>query len=92
MMWVNRSYSTGEVRLTSPDPDAKPNVDFNMCSDWRDMERLMLGVRMMIKLQAHPAMQRNGRADFSGQLQRPRAQATRSTAAPTRSRWRSAAP
>jgi len=58
MMWVNRSYSTGEVRLTSRDPEAKPEVDFNMCSDWRDMERLIIGVRMMIRLQAHPAVQR----------------------------------
>jgi len=58
MMWVNRSYSTGEVRLTSSDPSAKPDVDFNMCSDWRDMERMLIGVRMMIKLQAHPAVQR----------------------------------
>jgi 5-(hydroxymethyl)furfural/furfural oxidase len=57
MMWVNRSYSTGEVRLTSPDPAAKPDVDFNMCSDWRDMERLIMGVRQMIRLQAHPAIQ-----------------------------------
>ena len=39
MMWVNRSFSTGEVRLTSPEPDAKPDIDFNMGSDWRDMER-----------------------------------------------------
>jgi 5-(hydroxymethyl)furfural/furfural oxidase len=58
MMWVNRSYSTGEVRLTSPDPLAKPDIDFNMCSDWRDMERLLVGVRMMIRLQQHPAVQR----------------------------------
>lgn len=58
MMWVNRSYSTGEVRLTSPDPSAKPDIDFNMCSDWRDMERMLIGVRMLIKLQAHPAVQR----------------------------------
>ena len=43
MMWVNRSYSTGEVRLTSPDPSSKPDIDFNMCSDWRDMERLVHG-------------------------------------------------
>ena len=57
MMWVNRSYSTGEVRLTSADPAGKPDVDFNMCSDWRDMERLVMGVRMMIRLQAHPAIQ-----------------------------------
>jgi 5-(hydroxymethyl)furfural/furfural oxidase len=58
MMWVNRSYSTGEVRLTSPEVSARPDIDFNMCSDWRDMERLVIGVRMMIKLAAHPAVQR----------------------------------
>jgi 5-(hydroxymethyl)furfural/furfural oxidase len=58
MMWVNRSYSTGEVRLTSPDPAAKLDIDFNMASDWRDMERLIMGVRMMIRLQQHPAVQR----------------------------------
>ena len=56
MMWVNRSYSTGEVRLTSPDPDARPDVDFDMCSDWRDMDRMVMGVKMMIRLQAHPAI------------------------------------
>jgi 5-(hydroxymethyl)furfural/furfural oxidase len=58
MMWVNRSYSTGTVRLTSPDPAARPEVDFNMGSDWRDMERLVLGVRMMIRLQEHPSIRR----------------------------------
>jgi 5-(hydroxymethyl)furfural/furfural oxidase len=57
MMWVNRSYSTGEVRLTSADPAARPDVDFNMCSDWRDMDRLIMGVRQMIRLQSHPAIQ-----------------------------------
>jgi 5-(hydroxymethyl)furfural/furfural oxidase len=58
MMWVNRSFSTGEVRLTSADADAKPDIDFNMGSDWRDMERLVTGVKMMIRLQAHPAIQK----------------------------------
>jgi 5-(hydroxymethyl)furfural/furfural oxidase len=58
MMWVNRSYSTGEVRLTSPDPSSKLDIDFNMGSDWRDMERMIMGVRMMIRLQEHPAVRR----------------------------------
>jgi 5-(hydroxymethyl)furfural/furfural oxidase len=64
MMWVNRSYSTGTVRLTSADPTAKPAVDFNMCSDWRDMERLILGVRMMIRLQEHPSIRQTVEAIF----------------------------
>jgi 5-(hydroxymethyl)furfural/furfural oxidase len=58
MVWVNRSYSTGEVRLTSADPAATLDIDFNMASDWRDMERLIMGVRMMIQLQEHPAVRR----------------------------------
>jgi 5-(hydroxymethyl)furfural/furfural oxidase len=57
MMWVNRSFSTGEVRLTGASPDALPDIDFNMVSDERDMARLVGGVRLMAKLQAHPAVQ-----------------------------------
>ena len=74
MMWVNRSYSTGEVRLTSADPAAKPDVDFNMCSDWRDMDRLVMGVRHddpPAGASGHPG---HGRTGFPDQLQRPRPQ------------------
>ena len=57
MLWVNRSYSTGEIRLTSRDPAALLDIDFNMCSDARDLERLVTGVRLMCKLQAQPSVQ-----------------------------------
>lgn len=57
MMWVNRSFSTGELRLTSPSPDALPDIDFNMASDERDMARLVKGVRLMARLAAHGAVQ-----------------------------------
>lgn len=57
MMWVNRSFSTGQIRLKSADPNASPDVDFNMCSDPRDMARLIDGTRRLIKLKAHPAIQ-----------------------------------
>lgn len=50
MLWVNKSYSTGEVRLNKSDPMATPDVDFNMVSDERDLERLKIGTRMMIRL------------------------------------------
>jgi 5-(hydroxymethyl)furfural/furfural oxidase len=53
MIWVNRSYSTGEVRLKSPDPSIRPDVDFDMCSDFRDLERLVMGTRMAVKLHQH---------------------------------------
>jgi 5-(hydroxymethyl)furfural/furfural oxidase len=57
MMWANRVYSRGHVRLTSRDPKAPTDIDFNMVSDERDMIRLVKGVRLMVKLQAHPAVQ-----------------------------------
>jgi len=56
MLWVNKSYSTGEVKLTSSDLNAPLDIDFNMASDARDMERLVIGVRLMCKLQADPAV------------------------------------
>lgn len=56
MLWVNKSYSTGEVRLNASDPMAVPDVDFNMCSDERDLERLKIGTRMMIRLRENPAL------------------------------------
>ncbi|MFM1815115.1 MAG: hypothetical protein RLZ98_1810 [Pseudomonadota bacterium] len=57
MMWVNRSFSTGAVRLKSRDWKVAPDIDFNMCSDERDMVRLVNGVRFMVKLQRHQAVQ-----------------------------------
>jgi 5-(hydroxymethyl)furfural/furfural oxidase len=57
MMWVNRSFSTGEVSLKSKDPRVAADIDFNMASDERDMVRLVQGVRAMVKIQAHPAVQ-----------------------------------
>jgi 5-(hydroxymethyl)furfural/furfural oxidase len=48
--WVNKSYSTGRVRL-SPSPDKRSDIDFRMLSDPRDMARLKqafrIGVRAM---------------------------------------------
>jgi len=57
MMWVNRSFSTGQLRLRSADPKSPLDVDFNMMSDERDIVRLVKGVQLMVKLQAHPAVQ-----------------------------------
>jgi 5-(hydroxymethyl)furfural/furfural oxidase len=56
MLWINRSFSTGEVKLTSADFDAPLDIDFNMCSDPRDMERMVIGVRMLCRLTADPAV------------------------------------
>ena len=56
-MWVNRSFSTGEIKLSSAAADAAPDIDFNMCSDERDMVRIVNGVKLLAKLRSHPAVQ-----------------------------------
>jgi len=56
MIWVNKSYSTGEVKLASADLSAPLDIDFNMCSDPRDMERMVIGVRLLCQLAADPAV------------------------------------
>lgn len=56
MLWVNRSYSTGEVRLTSAERTGPLDIDFNMCSDPRDLERLVMGVRLLCRLQAEASV------------------------------------
>ncbi|MBB43623.1 MAG: hypothetical protein CMM44_07660 [Rhodospirillaceae bacterium] len=53
-LWVNRSYSRGEVTIAGTDPLEEPIVDFNMCSDRRDMERLIAGVKLMAKICDQP--------------------------------------
>ena len=58
MMWVNKSYSTGEIRLNPENSSAEPMVDFNMCSDSRDMERLKIGVRKLTELQEKSSLQK----------------------------------
>jgi 5-(hydroxymethyl)furfural/furfural oxidase len=57
MMWVNRSFSTGEIRLSAAEVGAPPDIDFNMCSDERDILRIIKGVKLLAKLRAHPAVQ-----------------------------------
>lgn len=43
--WVNKSYSTGRVRLTARDPHGHPHVDFAFLSDARDRRRMLQSVR-----------------------------------------------
>jgi len=46
--WVNKSYSTGRVRL-SASADKRSDIDFRMLSDPRDMGRLKAGFRMGVR-------------------------------------------
>jgi 5-(hydroxymethyl)furfural/furfural oxidase len=50
--YIGRSYSTGEVRLTSGSPDDEPYVNFNWLSDQRDMDRMTDAFRRMARILA----------------------------------------
>ncbi|MDW9500528.1 sorbosone dehydrogenase [Sinorhizobium meliloti] len=45
LIWVNKSFSRGEIRLRSSDPLEEPEVDFRLLSDDRDLQRLKEGFR-----------------------------------------------
>jgi 5-(hydroxymethyl)furfural/furfural oxidase len=55
-MWVNKSYSRGSLRLVSRDAQVEPAVDFNMLSDWRDLERLKTAFRLGARILCDPLM------------------------------------
>lgn len=52
-------YSRGSVRVTSPDADAPPSIDFRLLDDPRDAPRMVLAARMVEALLASPAMRRS---------------------------------
>ncbi len=58
LTFINKTWSeTGQVRLSSADWRAEPEVEFNLLSDRRDVERLMSGFRMMGQVQLSAEMQ-----------------------------------
>ncbi|MBT6136733.1 MAG: glucose dehydrogenase [Rhodospirillaceae bacterium] len=58
LLFVNKTYSeNGQITLSSKDWRVEPNVDFNLLSDKRDLDRLMSGFRAMAGLHDLPAMQ-----------------------------------
>lgn len=50
MVWLNRTYSTGTVRLNSGDIAGPPQVEFNLLSDERDLQRMKDTVRFLAGL------------------------------------------
>lgn len=46
LVWVNKSWSRGSVKLRSADPADEPLVDFALLSDPRDLARLKEGFRI----------------------------------------------
>jgi 5-(hydroxymethyl)furfural/furfural oxidase len=62
--WVNKSYSRGQLKLTSTSPFDEPDVDFAMLSDQRDLERLKLALRFGAQTLAAPSMSAHRDAIF----------------------------
>ncbi|MER3486417.1 MAG: hypothetical protein C4345_11020 [Chloroflexota bacterium] len=52
-----QTFARGQVRVTSTDPHADPEVDIRMLSDARDMVRLREGYKRLHELVHHPAIQ-----------------------------------
>jgi 5-(hydroxymethyl)furfural/furfural oxidase len=58
ILFVNKTYSeTGQVRLASRSPFDEPEVEFNLLSDRRDLERLADGIKRLCPLYEDPDMQ-----------------------------------
>ncbi len=57
------AFSRGDLRLTSADPEAQPEVDENMLADPRDRLRMRDGVRRLARLIALDPVTRHRRGD-----------------------------
>lgn len=65
ILFVNRTYSeTGQVTLHSADWRDEPNVDFNLLSDRRDLQRLMHGFRHLAGIMASDVMRETSSNPF----------------------------
>jgi 5-(hydroxymethyl)furfural/furfural oxidase len=58
-LWCNRPYSRGQVQLISPDPLTPPQVDLNLLSDERDLQRLAIGIRKLAEVVRHTDLHRH---------------------------------
>lgn len=57
LTWVNKTYSQrGQVRLVNTDWRSHPDVEFNLLSDRRDLERLMIGFKLAAALNLSPPL------------------------------------
>jgi choline dehydrogenase len=55
-VWVNQCFSTGELRIQSTDPTVHPTIEQNMLDDADDLMRMRDGVRRLIQLAEHEAI------------------------------------
>jgi 5-(hydroxymethyl)furfural/furfural oxidase len=57
LIFINKPFSeSGEVKLTSRDWRVEPEVNFNLLADWRDVTRLLDGVRRAARMHDAPAL------------------------------------
>ena len=54
--WVNKPFSTGRVRLASPDPRDHPDIAFELLTDARDFARVRDAYRRMARILAAPEL------------------------------------
>lgn len=58
ILFVNKTFSeTGQVKLRSRSVADEPEVEFNLLSDRRDLERLADGIKRLAPIYADPVMQ-----------------------------------
>lgn len=55
-LWINKSYSEGEITLRSTDPAQSPLIDFRLLSDRRDHERMKIAFRTIAELALDPGL------------------------------------
>jgi 5-(hydroxymethyl)furfural/furfural oxidase len=55
-LWINKSYSEGEITLRSTDPSQSPLIDFRLLSDRRDHERMKIAFRTIAELALDPQL------------------------------------
>jgi 5-(hydroxymethyl)furfural/furfural oxidase len=58
-LWCNRPYSRGQVHIASLDPMAAPQVDLNLLSDERDLQRMAIGVRRLAQVLQRTSLHRH---------------------------------
>lgn len=54
---LNLALSKGEIRLATADHNDQPILDYNLLDEEEDLRRYRNGVRMLVDLENHPAMQ-----------------------------------
>jgi 5-(hydroxymethyl)furfural/furfural oxidase len=56
LIWINKSYSRGWVKLSDGSGDREPEVQFNLLGDQRDLDRMRDGLRRIVAYFDHPAL------------------------------------